>query len=79
MATELIAEGIRCNAVCPGITATDFHEAYGGMERITRIGSTLPIGRAATAEDVANSIAFLVSDESSYITGILVEIAGGLI
>jgi NAD(P)-dependent dehydrogenase (short-subunit alcohol dehydrogenase family) len=49
------------------------------MERITRIGSTLPIGRAATAEDVANSIAFLVSDESSYITGILVEIAGGLI
>jgi NAD(P)-dependent dehydrogenase (short-subunit alcohol dehydrogenase family) len=79
MATELIAEGIRCNAVCPGITATEFHEAYGGMERITRIGSTLPIGRAATAEDVANSIAFLVSDESSYITGILVEIAGGLI
>ena len=79
MATELIGEGIRCNAVCPGVTATEFHAAYGGMERIARIGATLPIGRAATAEDVANSIAFLVSDESSYITGILVEIAGGLV
>ena len=79
MANELVGEGIRCNAVCPGLTATEFHDSYGGKDRIERIGATLPIGRPATAEDVANSIGFLISDESSYITGILVEIAGGLI
>ena len=79
LANEVVREGIRVTAVCPGVTDTDFHAPYGGAERIARLGATVPIGRAASADDVANTIAFLLSDQASYLTGILVEIAGGLI
>ena len=79
LANEVVREGIRVNAVCPGVTDTDFHAPYGGSERVQRLGATVPIGRAATADDVANAVAFLLSNKASYLTGILIEVAGGLI
>lgn len=79
LANEVVREGIRVNAVCPGVTDTELHLPYGGAERVRRLAATVPIGRAATADDVANTVAFLLSDQASYLTGILVEIAGGLI
>ena len=73
LARELPAEGIRVNAVAPGPIATDIHPP-GRLERIT---PAVPLGRAGTVDEVAESILFLLSDASSYTNGIVLRIAGG--
>lgn len=73
-ALDLAAEGVRVNAVCPGVIETPPLRAM--AERLVR-KNKLPLGRAGTAEDVAHLVAFLASDDASYITGSVYSIDGG--
>jgi len=77
MAKEVAAEGIRVNAVAPGLIATDIHASAGMPDRLHKLGPTVPIGREGTAEEVASTILFLMSAEASYITGAVLEVSGG--
>ena len=77
LSKELAGEGVRVNAVRPGIINTDIH-ALGGMpDRVERLKDKLPMSRAGTVDEVAQPIIWLLSDEASYITGALLDIAGG--
>ena len=76
-ARELAASGIRVNAVSPGLIATDLHARAGAPDRIARLGSAIPLGRAGTPDDVAKVILWLLSDESFYVTGAIVPVSGG--
>jgi len=73
LARELAGEGIRVNAVAPGPIATDIHPP-GRLERIT---PAVPLGRAGTAEEIAETVLFMLSDASSYTTGVVLRVAGG--
>jgi NAD(P)-dependent dehydrogenase (short-subunit alcohol dehydrogenase family) len=73
LARELAAEGIRVNAVAPGPIATDIHPP-GRLDRITR---AVPLARAGTVEEVAESVVFLLSAASSFTTGAVLRVAGG--
>lgn len=77
LALELAGEGIRVNAVRPGIIETDIHAAGGEPDRAAKMASALPMGRAGTAEEVAQSILWLMSDESAYVTGTTIAVTGG--
>ncbi len=77
LAKELAPHGIRVNAVRPGLINTTIHEAHGGQALINKIGPTVPLGRAGTAEEVAEVIAFLAGPLSSYVHGTLVDVSGG--
>ncbi len=77
LAKEVGAEGIRVNAVRPGIIRTDIHLASGDPARVERIGPSAPLARAGEAEEVARAIVWLLSDEASYMTGALVDVTGG--
>lgn len=77
LAREVAAEGIRVNAVRPGLIHTDIHASGGEPGRVDRIGPTLPMGRGGTPEEVAHAILWLLSEEASYATGSFIELAGG--
>jgi NAD(P)-dependent dehydrogenase (short-subunit alcohol dehydrogenase family) len=77
LALEVASEGIRVNAVRPGIIDTEIHASGGDPDRVARIGSSLPMGRAGTAEEVAKAILWLLSGDSSYTTGSFVTVSGG--
>ena len=77
LAKEVAAEGIRVNAVRPGIIDTEIHASGGDPARVSRIASSLPMQRAGTADEVAQAIVWLLSDASSYTTGTLLDVAGG--
>ncbi len=77
LAKEVIAEGIRVNAVRPGIIQTEIHAKGGEPGRIERLKSVIPMQRAGTAEEVAKAIMWLLSNDSSYITGHLLDVGGG--
>jgi NAD(P)-dependent dehydrogenase (short-subunit alcohol dehydrogenase family) len=77
LAKEVASEGIRVNAVRPGIIQTDIHAKGGEPGRVERMSPMVPLKRAGTAEEVANSILWLLSDEASYLTGHLLDIGGG--
>lgn len=77
LAQEVVAEGIRVNAVRPGIIDTDIHASGGQPDRAGRLASTVPMHRAGTAKEVAHSILWLLSDQASYTTGALIDVAGG--
>jgi len=77
LAREVAGEGIRVNAVAPGMTATEIHAASGDAGRLERIGKGVPLGRPATADEVAAPIVWLLSDEAAYITGAVLRVAGG--
>jgi 3-oxoacyl-[acyl-carrier protein] reductase len=78
MAKELIGNGIRVNAVAPGVIATPFHERYSSAEQMKGMIATIPQGRAGTAEDCVGAYLFLSSDLlSGYITGQVIEVNGG--
>jgi NAD(P)-dependent dehydrogenase (short-subunit alcohol dehydrogenase family) len=77
LAKELGPEGIRVNAVRPGVIRTEIHAASGDPARVERIGATAPLQRPGEAEEVARAILWLLSDEASYTTGALVDVSGG--
>jgi NAD(P)-dependent dehydrogenase (short-subunit alcohol dehydrogenase family) len=77
LAREVAGEGIRVNAVAPGIIATEIHASGGEPDRVERLGPGVPMGRAGTAEEVAAPIVWLLSEEASYTTGAILDIGGG--
>jgi NAD(P)-dependent dehydrogenase (short-subunit alcohol dehydrogenase family) len=77
LAKELAGEGIRVNAVRPGIIETEIHASGGTPDRVAQMLPLLPMQRAGTAEEVAEAIVFLLSDAASYTTGSILEVTGG--
>ncbi|RVU35187.1 SDR family oxidoreductase [Hwanghaeella grinnelliae] len=77
LSRELAGEGIRVNAVAPGLIDTEIHASAGIPDRIARLGSSVPIGRAGTAEEVADAVLYLMSEQASYVTGTVLKVAGG--
>ena len=77
LAKEVAAEGIRVNAVRPGLIKTDIHARGGQPERVEERRSTVPMQRGGEALEVARAIAWLCSEEASYITGALLDVSGG--
>jgi 3-oxoacyl-[acyl-carrier protein] reductase len=80
MARELAPHGIRVNCVAPGLIAgTRFHPRFTPPEAFAAAEKTIPLGRAGTAEEVARVIAFLASDDASYLVGETIDISGGML
>jgi len=77
LAKEVGPEGIRVNAVRPGIIRTEIHMASGDPARVERIGATAPLQRPGEAIEVARAIVWLLSEEASYTTGAIVDVTGG--
>lgn len=77
MAKELATEGIRVNAVRPGLIDTDIQRDTGIPDRVERYKSLVPMLRGGTAEEVAEAVLWLCSDQSSYCTGMLLDVGGG--
>ena len=77
LAQEVAEEGIRVNAVRPGVIETDIHASGGEPGRVERIKDTIPLKRGGKPEEVAKAIMWLLSSESSYTTGALLEVSGG--
>ena len=77
LAKELGQQGVRVNAVRPGLIETDIHASGGQPDRARRIGATTPMGRAGRPEEVAEAIVWLLDDGASYTTGALLDVAGG--
>jgi NAD(P)-dependent dehydrogenase (short-subunit alcohol dehydrogenase family) len=77
LAREVAGEGIRVNAVRPGIVSTEIHASGGDPERAERMAPQLPMRRPGRAEEVAQAILWLASAEASYCTGSILDVAGG--
>ncbi|OSQ38448.1 SDR family oxidoreductase [Thalassospira mesophila] len=77
LSKELGPEGVRVNAVRPGIIETDIHASGGRPNRAADLGPGCPLGRAGKAEEVAESIIWLLDDASSYVTGAFMDVSGG--
>jgi len=78
MAKELAPHKIRVNAIAPGIILTPFHDKYTSPEALKKLIASIPLGRGATAEEVAGPALFLASEQlSSFITGEILEVNGG--
>jgi NAD(P)-dependent dehydrogenase (short-subunit alcohol dehydrogenase family) len=77
LAREVAEEGIRVNAVAPGLIETDLHADNGAPDRLDRLRPTIPMKRAGTAAEVAEGVAWLLSAAASYTTGSILEIGGG--
>ena len=77
LSKELASAGIRVNAVRPGLIETDIHAAAGDANRVDRLKEFVPMKRGGTAEAVARTILWLASDDASYCTGSLIDVAGG--
>jgi NAD(P)-dependent dehydrogenase (short-subunit alcohol dehydrogenase family) len=78
LSKELADDGVRVNAVAPGIVRTGIHAAAGQPGREDRLASRIPLGRAAEPAEIAPAIVWLMSGEASYVTGAVVRVAGGL-
>jgi len=77
LAKEVALEGIRVNAVRPGIIATDIHASGGTPDRAAQMAPLVPMQRAGSADEVAQAIVWLMSDASSYTTGAVIDVTGG--
>ena len=77
LAAEVAAEGIRVNSVRPALIRTDIHASGGDPGRVERLGRNVPMGRGGEPDEVAAPIVWLLSDESSYVTGTTIDVAGG--
>jgi 3-oxoacyl-[acyl-carrier protein] reductase len=77
-AKEVVGDGIRVNAVSPGVITTPFHERYSTPEQLTAMQATIPMNRLGTADECAGTFVYLASDEmSGYVTGQVIEVNGG--
>ena len=77
LAKEVAAEGVRVNAVRPGVIHTEIHASGGEPDRIERVRSSVPMGRGGEAKEVAEAILWLASDKASYTSGALLDVSGG--
>ena len=77
LAREVATEGIRVNAVAPGLIATGLHAANGAPDRLDRLAASIPMNRPGTADEVAEGVLWLLSPAASYITGSILDIGGG--
>lgn len=77
LARELGREGIRVNAVAPGLIDTEIHVAAGLVDRLAQKAGEIPLGRLGSAEDVAQAVAWLLSAASAYVSGTIVDVSGG--
>ncbi len=77
LAKEVALEGIRVNAVRPGIIDTEIHASGGLPDRVSQVAPLVPMHRAGTAREVAQAVVWLLSDASSYTTGSIVDVTGG--
>ena len=77
LAREVAQEGIRVNAVAPGLVETGIHAANGEPGRLERLKHTIPLGRPGKPEEIAEAVVWLLSAGSSYVTGSILEVGGG--
>jgi NAD(P)-dependent dehydrogenase (short-subunit alcohol dehydrogenase family) len=77
LSKEVAGEGIRVNAVAPGLIETDIHASGGQPDRLERLRSAIPMGRPGGADEVADAILYLLSEQASYVTGTVIRISGG--
>jgi NAD(P)-dependent dehydrogenase (short-subunit alcohol dehydrogenase family) len=77
LAREVATEGIRVNAVRPGIIDTELHASGGQPDRVAQIQESLPMKRAGTSDEVAGAVLYLLSDAASYTTGAILNVSGG--
>ena len=77
LAKEVAAEGIRVNAVRPGIIETDIHASGGQPDRAREMAPMVPMQRAGSADEVARAIVWLLTPDASYTTGAIIDVAGG--
>jgi NAD(P)-dependent dehydrogenase (short-subunit alcohol dehydrogenase family) len=77
LAREVATEGVRVNAVRPGIIDTEIHASGGMADRARQSTALIPMQRAGTADEIAHAIAWLLSDDASYATGAIVDVSGG--
>jgi NAD(P)-dependent dehydrogenase (short-subunit alcohol dehydrogenase family) len=74
---EVAGEGIRVAAIRPGLIDTEIHASGGDPDRAHRLSSTVPMKRIGTADEIANAIVWLMSDDASYVTGAILDVTGG--
>jgi NAD(P)-dependent dehydrogenase (short-subunit alcohol dehydrogenase family) len=77
LSREVASDGIRVNAVRPGIIDTDIHASGGLPDRARDLGPTIPMKRPGTAQEVADAVLYLLSPSSSYVTGAILNVSGG--
>jgi NAD(P)-dependent dehydrogenase (short-subunit alcohol dehydrogenase family) len=77
LAREVSTEGIRVNAIRPGLIVTDIHASGGEPDRAHRLAHMVPMKRVGTADEIANAVVWLMSDEASYVTGTIFDVSGG--
>ena len=77
LAKEVAGDGIRVNAIRPGLIYTDIHQLAGEPGRVDRLRDAVPMKRGGTADEVAQTIVWLLSDAASYVTGSILDVAGG--
>ncbi len=77
LAREVAGEGVRVNAVAPGLIETGIHAANGKPDRLEKLAPGIPMKRAGAAEEVAEAVLWLLSPAASYVTGSIVEVGGG--
>lgn len=77
LAREVAAEGVRVNAILPGLIETEMHGGEFAQARLQRLAPAVPLGRTGTAEECAEAILWLLSDQASYVTGAVLPVTGG--
>ena len=76
LSKELGPEGVRVNAIRPGVIETEIHASSGEPDRARTLGPTIPLGRAGTADEVAEAAVWLLSDAASYVAGAILDVTG---
>jgi NAD(P)-dependent dehydrogenase (short-subunit alcohol dehydrogenase family) len=77
LAREVGPDGIRVNAVAPGLIDTEIHDTAGGRGRFAAVAEDTPLRRIGAPEEVAETVLWLLSDAASFVTGTVVEVSGG--
>jgi NAD(P)-dependent dehydrogenase (short-subunit alcohol dehydrogenase family) len=77
LAKEVGNEGVRVVAIRPGLITTDIHNVHGGLAMVDKVAPSVPIGRAGTAQEIAEAAVWLASDGAAYVHGTVIDVSGG--